>query len=307
MKNILIAMAAVLCCFISVNAQTTETESNAARYLRLCKEADENPSDWKAQMVVVHILTDKNSGFYNQQRAARYLERIYHTAINYNKEVPDSVLRESLFSLAALANDKKDIDKAMFYLDELKHANKVGVDMGEGGTIALDVMSILLHMMKNDMLQALCTTMNMRHTLTDNNMQGIEYSDVFTAMLFENVIDEYLKMFGDKLPEVTMDGKKYIIIAMGKWNIGNPLMGWMSNIFDDDNNEKGNLKLFYGEDGKVYDGLHGEISYSFNSKKDGLIPQEGNNTRLITVSEEQRQQMVEAYHKFLKKNDKNKK
>jgi len=62
--RLIAALAAVLCCFISVNAQTTETESNSERYLRLSKEADENPSDWKAQMEVVHILTDKNSGFY---------------------------------------------------------------------------------------------------------------------------------------------------------------------------------------------------------------------------------------------------
>ena len=129
MKKIMMTLAAVLCCFISVNAQTTETESNSERYLRLSKEADENPTDWKAQMEVVYILTDKNSGFYNQQRATRYLERIYHTATDYNKEVPDSVLRLSLVTLITLAFDKKDLDKTLFYIDELKHAKKVGVEI----------------------------------------------------------------------------------------------------------------------------------------------------------------------------------
>ena len=63
MKKIMMTLAAVLCCFISVNAQTTETESNSEKYLRLSKEADENPTDWKAQMEVVKILTDKTVGF----------------------------------------------------------------------------------------------------------------------------------------------------------------------------------------------------------------------------------------------------
>ena len=55
------------------------------------------------------------------------------------------------------------------------------------------------------------------------------------------------------------------------------------------------------EDGKVYDELNGQIDYSFKFDKNGLVPQEGYNTRLITVTPEQRQQLVEAYHKYLKK------
>ena len=219
MKKIMITLAAVLCCFISVNAQTTETESNSERYLRLSKEADENPSDWKAQMEVVHILTDKNSGFYNQHRATRYLERIYHTATDYNKEIPDSVLRISLITLATLAYDKKDIDKTLFYIDEVKHAKKVGVEISDADILCQDAMGLMLHLVKNDALQALSNTMDMRHLLTENKMPGIEYSDVMTAMLFDNIFGQYRKMFGDKLLEITLDGKKYIFIALRRWNI----------------------------------------------------------------------------------------
>ena len=258
MKKIMMTLAAVLCCFISVNAQTTETESNSERYLRLSKEADENPTDWKAQMEVVYILTDKNSGFYNQQRATRYLERIYHTVTDYNKEVPDSVLRLSLVTLITLAFDKKDLDKTLFYIDELKHAKKVGVEISNVDIICQDALSVVLHIV-------------------------------------------YQKMFGDKLLEVTIDGKKYIIIAMKKWNIEKPLMGWMGEMNGDDDDDDDETTLAYGEDGKVYDELHGQLDYSFKFDKNGLVPQEGYNTRLITVTPEQRQQLVEAYHKYLKK------
>ena len=289
MKKIMMTLAAVLCCFISVNAQTTETESNSERYLRLSKEADENPTDWKAQMEVVYILTDKNSGFYNQQRATRYLERIYHTATDYNKEVPDSVLRLSLVTLITLAFDKKDLDKTLFYIDELKHAKKVGVEISNLDIICQDGVGVVVHLVKNDMLQALSNMMEMRQLVTEDKMSGIEYTDVMTAMLFDSLFDQYQKMFGDKLLEITIDGKKYIIIAMKKWNIEKPLMGWMGEMNGDDDDDDDETTLAYGEDGKVYD------------DKNGLVPQEGYNTRLITVTPEQRQQLVEAYHKYLKK------
>ena len=87
-----------------------------------------------------------------------------------------------------------------------------------------------------------------------------------------------------------------------------PLMGWMGGVDDDGNDEKANeLKLFYGEDGKVYDDMHGEMNYSFNFTKDGFVPQEGYNVRMITVTPEQRQKMVDAYHNYMKKYKKDQK
>ena len=302
MKKIIITLTAVLCFFISVNAQTTETESNSERYLRLSREADENPSDWKAQMEVVHILTDKNSGFYNQHRATRYLERIYHTATDYNKEVPDSVLRVSLITLITLAFDKKDLDKTLFYIEELKHAKKVGVEISNEDIICQDVMGFTLHLVKNDALQALSNTMDMRQRLTENKMPGIEYSDVMTAMLFDNVFRQYQKMFGDKLLEITLDGKKYIFIALRKWNIEKPLMGWMGDMNGDDDDEDYESTLAYGEDGKVYDELNGQLEFSFFYNKDGVVPKENTNTRLISVTPERRKKLVQAYRNYKKNN-----
>jgi hypothetical protein len=49
------------------------------------------------------------------------------------------------------------------------------------------------------------------------------------------------------------------------------------------------------------------MNYSFNFTKDGFVPQEGYNVRIITVTPEQRQKMVDAYHNYMKKHKKNKK
>ena len=94
---------------------------------------------------------------------------------------------------------------------------------------------------------------------------------------------------------------------MKKWNIEKPLMGWMGDMNGDDDDEDYESTLAYGEDGKVYDELNGQLEFSFFYNKDGVVPKENTNTRLISVTPEQRQQMVEAYRKYMKKGKKNKK
>ena len=305
-----IIMAAIFCCAMTtvVNAQTAEPESNMDKYLRLSKEADENLTNWQAQLEVGHMLLDKESGVYNQSRAARYYERIYQQAAGFNKEVPDSVFFESVVALMTVASDKKDVKKALFYIDELMRAEKMGVDVNRDYVITCGWMGVVYNLMNGDAAKALLYMLDMRKLATAEKKPGIDYSDPMTVLLYENLLSEYRKTFGDRLPEFTLDGKKYIVIAMNKWNVEMPLMGWMGGVGDDGNDEIANeLKLFYGEDGKVYDDMHGEMNYSFNFTKDGFVPQEGYNVRMITVTPEQRQKMVDAYHSYMKKHKKDQK
>ena len=317
MKKIMMTYAAgrmvltfFFCCALTtvVNAQTAETESNMDKYLRLSKEADENPTNWQAQLEVGHMLLDKESSLYNQSRAAKYYERIYQQAAGFNKEVPDSVFRESVVMLMTVASDKKDLKKALFYTDELMRAEKIGMDINKDYVITCGMMGIVLNLINGDAAKALCHMLDMRKLATADKKAGIDYSDPMTVMLYENLLSEYRKSFGDKLPELTLDGKKYIIIAMNQWNVEMPLMGWFGGVGDDGDDERAEvLKLFYGEDGKVYDDIHGEMIYSFNCNKDGFVPQEGYNVRMITVTSEQRQKMVDAYHSYMKKHKKDQK
>ena len=305
-----LVLTAFFCCAMTtvVNAQTAETESSMDKYLRLSKEADENPTNWQAQLEMGHMLLDKESSLYNQSRAAKYYERIYQQVAGFNKEVPDSVFRESVVMLMTVASDKKDLKKALFYTDELMRAEKIGMDINKDYVITCGMMGIGLNLINGDAAKALCHMLDMRKLATADKKAGIDYSDPMTVMLYENLLSEYRKSFGDKLPELTLDGKKYIIIAMNQWNVEMPLMGWFGGVGDDGDDERAEvLKLFYGEDGKVYDDIHGEMIYSFNYTKDGFVPQQGFNVRMITVTPEQRQKMVDAYHSYMKKHKKDQK
>ncbi len=300
----------LFCCAMTsvVSAQTSETESSLEKYLRLSKEADENPNNWQVQLEVGHMLLDKENSFYNQSRAAKYYERIYQQVAGINKEVPDSVFLESLVMLMTVASDKKDIKKVLFYIDELMRGEKIGMDINKDYVITYDLMGSIFNLMNGDAAKALMLMQNMRKLAAADKIMGIEYSDAMTAIMYENLLSEYHKTFGNKLVELALYGKKYVIISMSKWHVGMPLMGWLGGLDDDnDDDSTKELKLLYGEDGKVYDDVHGEMNYSFNYGKDGFNPKEGYNVRMITVTPEQRQKMVDAYQSYMKKNKKNKK
>ena len=84
MKKIILFAAFVCFAALNVNAQTEEPESKIEKMLRLTKTANENPTDWKAQLEAGHFLLDKENGMYNQSQAEKYYERIYHLATDYN-------------------------------------------------------------------------------------------------------------------------------------------------------------------------------------------------------------------------------
>jgi hypothetical protein len=201
--------------------------------------------------------------------------------------------------LMSVAADKKNFDKALFYIDAMTHARRVGVDISDEYMNSIDVCGIMYSMIKEDMVKPLAYIMNIRERLTKNKTPGIEYTDVLTTILFERLMEKYKDMFGDKVMELTLDDKKYIMISKGDWNIEKPLVGWMQK-------EEGSPMVLYGEDGKVYDDKHGNMEYGFDWNKNGVVPKEGVNMRLITVTPERRQQMVEAYRNYLKNAKKNK-
>ena len=299
MRKIFLLAAFVCFAALSVSAQTEESESKTEKMLRLTKTANENPTDWKAQLEAGHFLLDKEKGVYNQSQAEKYYERIYHLATDYNKEIPDSVIRETGFMLMSVAADKKNFDKALFYIDAMTHVRRVGVDISDDYMNSIDVFGIMYSMIKEDMVKPLAYIMNIRERLTKNKTPGIEYTDVLTTILFERLMEKYKDMFGDKVMELTLDDKKYIMISKGDWNIEKPLVGWMQK-------EEGSPMVLYGEDGKVYDDKHGKMEYGFDWNKNGVVPKEGVNMRLITVTPERRQQIVEAYRNYLKNAKKNK-
>ena len=291
-----------LVCFaaLNVSAQTEEPETKGQKYFRLTKTADENPTDWKAQWEAGAFLLDKENGMDNPSQAAKYYDRVFHLATDYNKEIPDSVIREAGSLLMAAASNQKDLDKTLFYIDEMAHASKVGVDIPNNYMISFACAGMMCSMMKEEPVKSLSYVLDLRERVVNSNTPGIEYTDGLTAFLFEQIMEKYMNLFGDKVMELTLDDQKYYFISIGEWNIEKPFMGWSQQVEE-------SPRLLYGEDGKVYDDIHTKAEFSFMYHEDQIKPQGGANTRLVAVTPEHRQQMVEAYRNYMKKTKKNKK
>ena len=303
MKKIIVL--AVIACFaaMNVNAQTAETESKEEKMLRLTKAADENPTDWKAQMEAGDFLLDRENGMYNPSQAEEYYERLFHLATDYNKEIPGPVIGKTGFALAmmSMAPEKNDPGRALFYIDAMRQANTAGMASEENPTFVFDVMGVMYSIMNGEAERSLYYMTELRERLTKDKKPGIEYTDVMTAMLYDGLMSKYKDMFSDKLLELNFDGKKYIALSMNEWNIEKPFAGWTQET------EGGQGALYYCSDDKtVTDDLHGQMVFSFYGDKDGVKPQDTANARLITVTPECRQQLVEAYRKYMKKSKRNK-
>jgi hypothetical protein len=244
------------------------------------------------------FLLDKENGMYNPSLAEKYYERLFHLATDYSKEIPGPVIGKTGFALAmlAMAPDKNDPDLALSYIDAMRRANTAGMAPEENLTYMFDVMGVFYSIMNGEAERSLYYMTELRERLTEDKMPGIEYTDVMTAMLYDGLMSKYKDMFGDKLLELTVDGKKYIALSMNEWNIEKPFAGWRKKTEGDQES------LYYCcDDDTVTDDLHGEMVFSFNSDKDGVKPQDNANVRLITVTPEYRQQLVEAYRKYMKK------
>lgn len=291
---------------VTIMAQDADVKALEEKVNPLLEVANANPMDWKAQIAVVDALRKPDEGFYDTKLAAQCFERVLQYMNGRFFEVPDSVFNEAVWTvISVLTADKKytpdQVTRCLLYLDELLLLGRGGIKFKDINLNMSDAMGSMYSLMQEKKVKALAHTLDMRERVTKANLPGIEYSDMYTAILFDEVFSQYMDMYGDKLLEITKDGKKYIILAIGEWNIEKPLFRWMDNMEDHD-------VVAYSEDGTITTDMHGfDMKYSFYCKAEGIFPQEETNGVMITVTPERRQELLQAYLNYMKKTKKAKK
>lgn len=295
-KRIFWAALTVMCAMtLNVSGQNAN-ETPQQKFERLAKDADEHPTDWEKQIEVGHFLINKDEGMYDQTAAMKYYERIYHQAADINKAVPDSVFVETAITLMLTAMNQGDYEASMLYGNELNRYIQLINDKESTGPMMVNTMAILLLMQKGRNLEAAERLNDVRKELALREFQGVEHTDMMMATLYDQTLDDYRQFVADKLMEITIDGKPYVAIAMGAWNVEQLFMGWTIEV-------DGAKTLFVDEEGRVRDDLHGQMQYNFHwSDKDkAVVKSDETNTRLITVTPERRQQLIEAYRAYMQK------
>ncbi|MBQ7141946.1 MAG: hypothetical protein IJR84_02645 [Bacteroidaceae bacterium] len=290
---------AVLLLLCTVTLQMSGQNANETlrqKYERLEKDADANPTDWQKQYAVAQMLIQKDSELHDQEKADKFYERIYHIVSDINDVVPDSVYNEGCYILMLNAMNKSDIEKTVFYAEELIRHAKLKNDIQNSFYIGANALMAPIMIMLERSAGGLDKLLELRKIMEERNYNGVENTDAMLAFFYDQTYSEYREWVADKLMEVTIEGKPYVLIAMGDWNVEQPFMGWSVDKPD-------NKVVFVDENLKVYDDLHGamQFNFSWDGQNTAIVKAENTTVRLITVTPEHRQQMVEAYKKYLMK------
>ena len=289
----------VLLLMCTVTLQMSGQNANETlrqKYDRMEKDADANPTDWQKQYEVAQMLIQKDSELHDQEKANKFYERIYHLVSDINDVVPDSVYNEGCYILMLNAMNKSDIEKTVFYAEELIRHAKLKNDMQNSFYIGANALMAPIMIMLERSAGGLDKLLELRKNIEERNYNGVENTDAMLAFFYDQTYSEYREWVSDKLMEINIEGKPYVLIAMGDWNVGQPFMGWSVDKPD-------NKVVLVDENLKVYDDLHGAMQFDFNWNEEttSIVKTANTTVRLITVTPERRQQMVEAYKKYLKK------
>ena len=197
--------------------------------------------------------------------------------------------------LSVDAMNKSDIEKTVFYAEELIRHAKLKNDMQNSFYIGANALMAPIMIMLERSAGGLDKLLELRKNIEERNYNGVENTDAMLAFFYDQTYNEYREWVADKLMEITIEGKPYVLIAMGDWNVEQPLMGWSVDKPD-------SKAVFIDENLKVYDDLHGAMQFNFNWNEEttSIVKTANTTVRLITVTPERRQQMVEAYKKYLK-------
>lgn len=292
----MIGVALMLMCAVTLQVSgQNANETLRQKYDRMEKDADANPADWQKQYAVAQMLIQKDSELHDQEKANKFYERIYHLVSDINDVVPDSVYNEGCYILMLNAMNKSDIEKTVFYAEELIRHAKLKNDMQNSFYIGANALMAPIMIMLERSAGGLDKLLELRKIMEGRNGNGVENTDAMLAFFYDQTYNEYREWVADKLMEITIEGKPYVLIAMGDWNVEQPLMGWSVDKPD-------SKAVFIDENLKVYDDLHGAMQFNFNwdEKTTSIVKTENTTVRLIIVTPERRQQMVKAYKKYLK-------
>lgn len=292
----MIGVALMLMCAVTLQVSgQNANETLRQKYDRMEKDADANPTDWQKQYAVAQMLIQKDSELHDQEKANKFYERIYHLVSDINDVVPDSVYNEGCYILMLNAMNKSDIEKTVFYAEELIRHAKLKNDMQNSFYIGANALMAPIMIMLERSAGGLDKLLELRKNIEERNYNGVENTDAMLAFFYDQTYSEYREWVSDKLMEINIEGKPYVLIAMGDWNVGQPFMGWSVDKPD-------NKVVLVDENLKVYDDLHGAMQFNFNWNEEttSIVKTANTTVRLITVTPERRQQMVEAYKKYLK-------
>ena len=305
MKRMLTAAVALICMTLNVPAQQ-ETSILKQKGDKLIKAADADPQNWRKQYDAAEFFISIEDTIQSEKFTQRAME------IAQKMEVKkDTILPKSFELLAGYYMLKKDyfqminaFDRAAgAYADEFGYPNKFIPPLLANIACWKNTMYLLNMYAFGDVE---CIKHLREATILNNQLPegqratGLEDAETAYAIAQEMLLVEHQNRMKDKVwqwynPE---DGKLYTILAFDNWTLEQP-EGFLAALFSFDEKKKEEMKhglILMDEQGKVREIIHGDLAWNinWNYHYDKFSLGEKSSLRLVTVTPERRQELIEA-------------
>ena len=320
MKKIMMTLAAVLCCAMTttvVNAQ--EAESPIKKGERLAKAADDAPQDWKKQYDAAEFYLNESKGTPNTILAEKYVTRALEIAKGQTVK-RDTILGKSLELMSAIGMYNKNVDQMIGYYDQAIRAYVDELGYQNAAIPPRIAFFASMKWMLNSMgayaygdidaLKLLREAFQLNNQLPEGQRaEGMEDAETLYALSHEILMAEHKQLMKDKVWLWTdqADGKTYTILAFDDWTVDQPA-GLMATMFVDNQNGKNESDFKYclvlmDEQGNITVRKPTEFVWNvnFNQKGNAFRLSDKTNLRVVSITSEKHQQIIDAFHQFEKK------
>ena len=316
----MMTLAAVLCCAMTttvVNAQ--EAESPIQKRERLVKAADDAPQDWKKQYDAAEFYLNESNGTPNTILAEKYATRALEIAQSQTVK-RDTILGKTLELMTTLGMYNKNFEQMIgsydqairAYVDELGYQNAAIPPR----IAFLASLKWMLHSSGAYVYGDADAVKTLREAFILNNQlpegqraEGMEDAETIYALSHEMLMAEHKQLMKDKVWLWTdqADGKTYTILAFDDWTVDQPA-GFMATMFIDNQNGKKAPDFKHGfvlmdEQGTITERKPTEFAWdvNFNQKGNAFRLTDQTNLRVVSITSEKHQQIIDAFHQFEKK------
>ena len=312
-------LAAVLCCVMTttvVNAQ--EAESPIKEGERLAKAADEAPQDWRKQFDAGCFYLNSSNDSLDLMRAEKFAARAIEIA-QRQTERRDTILGKSLELMAFIGMTKNNPNQFLRYYDM---AIRAYVDELGPKNAAIPPRIAMLATYKwlrfavdgfpygdaeaaRDFREALILNQQLPE---GQRAEGMEDAMTVYALSLETLMAELKLLMKDRVWVWfdKADEKAYFILAFDDWTVEQSV-GFMATVHCNiRNGKKSDFKhgfVLMDEQGNITERKPTEFAWNVKCNQTGNAYNldENSNLRVVSVSAEKRQQIIDAFHKFEKK------
>ena len=320
MKKIMMTIAAVLyCCLAPALAMAQSNVEEVIKQVeQKVKLADKNPTNGKMQLEAGQALIWNNLGDKRDpERSMTYANRALKIA-EEQIVLQDTLKGETYLLLAELNMMKGDTNKAFEYTEKGLEAFSQELGRYDRWTIYKKILVGYLTMMYLDIRRG---SLMIQQAFLDSEMipqeqriQNLKELTVLYELALEYSMADLANKMKHGVPFVVYDGKRYLMLDTGEWNMEKPIVGWtFSSLMNDlqGGNEEDHKDVILCDFDDVNAPLRlvkandenrpeFKVSFSLNPSDTSHLNIPEDNSRLWFLNEAGYNKVLEKYHAFKK-------